>query len=65
MTSESSPDPTALAGDDQAAYEFEYGHNRMPFFMKIAWIAFLAFGTWYVVSFLLTALGSDLGPQVK
>ena len=40
---------------------FSYGHGRMPFFMKLVWIAFLAFGTWYVVSFLLTALGEEVG----
>jgi len=60
MTSENSPDPTAVAGDDNAEYIFEYGHGRMPFFMKLAWIAFLAFGTVYIVSYLLTSLAEDL-----
>ena len=66
MTDASSPDsPPAddaqLAGDDQRAYRFEYGHGRMPLFMKLVWIAFLAFATWYTVSFLLTAVGTELG----
>ncbi|GJM23053.1 MAG: hypothetical protein DHS20C15_29680 [Planctomycetota bacterium] len=52
------------AGDDQVPYEYEYGHGRMPFFMKLVWLAFLAFGAWYVVSFLLAALGEDLGVDV-
>jgi len=60
MTSETSPDRTEVAGDDQAEYEFEYGHGRMPFFMKIVWIAFLAFATIYTVSYLLEAVGDEL-----
>lgn len=51
---------TKADGDDQAAYAFEYGHGRMPFFMKLIWLAFLAFGAWYLVSFLLEALGDEL-----
>ena len=51
----------ARAGDDQRMYEFNYGHGRMPLFMKIAWLLFLAFATWYVVQFLLTSVGKELG----
>ncbi len=61
MTSETSADPTAAAGEDQAEYPFEYDHGRMPFFMKVVWVAFLGFATWYTVTFLLTAVGKDLG----
>ena len=61
MTSESSPERELQSESDQVPYEFEYDHGRMPFFMKIVWIAFLAFGTWYTVSYLLTALGEEMG----
>jgi heavy metal translocating P-type ATPase len=64
MTSESSPsspDKAAIAGDDHAEYPFDYGHGRMPLFMKLVWIGFLAFGTIYTVSYLLTALGEEIG----
>ena len=40
---------------------FRYGHGRMPLFLKLVWLAFLAFGTWYTVVYLLDALGSELG----
>ncbi len=60
MTSESSPDRSAIAGDDHAQYEFDYGHGRMPFFMKLVWIAFLAFATVYTVSYLLSSVGTEL-----
>lgn len=65
MTAESSPDsaakdPTEIAGDDHAEYPFEYGHGRMPLFMKLVWIGFLAFGTIYTVSYLLKSLESEL-----
>lgn len=60
MTSESSPDKSAVAGDDHAEYPFDYGHGRMPFFMKIVWIAFLAFGTIYTVTYLLESLAEEL-----
>jgi hypothetical protein len=33
----------------------------MPVFMKIVWVAALVFVTWYVVEFLLTSLGKELG----
>ena len=61
MTPETSPEPTPAAGDDQAPYEFEYGHGRMPFFMKVVWIAFLAYATVYTVTYRLDALGAELG----
>ena len=51
---------TAMAGDDQRHYEYNYGHGRMPFFMKIVWLGFLVFGAWYVVGYLLGALGDEL-----
>ena len=60
MIAENSPDPTAAAGDDDVEYPFEYDHGRMPLFMKLAWIAFLAFATVYIVSYLLTSLGEEL-----
>jgi hypothetical protein len=49
------------SGSDQTDYPFDYGHGRMPLFMKIVWIAFLVFATWYVVQFLLTSVGTELG----
>ena len=60
MTSENSPDPAIAEGDDDVEYPFEYGHGRMPFFMKLVWIVFLAFGTIYTVTYLLTSLGEEL-----
>jgi hypothetical protein len=60
-TPEPHGDEPAAAGDDQKSYPFDYGHGRMPLFMKIAWIAFLAFATWYVVQFLLTSVGEEMG----
>jgi hypothetical protein len=47
--------------DDQRMHDFEYGHGRMPLFMKIVWLAFLAFAAFYTAFFLLDALGSELG----
>ncbi len=59
---EAAPAPAAeTAGDDQRAHAFGYGHGRMPTFMKLVWIGFLAFATWYVVQFLLTSVGEELG----
>jgi hypothetical protein len=46
---------------DQQPYPFTYGHGRMPVFMKLAWTAALAFMTWYIVKFLLTSVGTELG----
>ena len=51
---------SAMAADDQRPAEYTYGHGRMPFFMKLVWLGFLAFGAWYVVSFLLASLGDEL-----
>lgn len=62
MTDKSSGEsPDHAAANDQEPYTFGYGHGRMPFFLKIIWIAALAFITWYVVRFLLTSLGAELG----
>ena len=49
-----------MIDDDQQAYEFSYGHGRMPFFMKIVWVGFLVGGTWYVVVNVLGSLAKDL-----
>lgn len=59
MTDENSPD--RAEGDDQSPYPFSYAHGRMPLFMKIAWVGFLAFATWYVVVFLLESAAQELG----
>jgi hypothetical protein len=59
MTSETTPEPKAER-EDQVPYPFNYGHGRMPLFMKLIWIGFLTFATWYVVTFLLEALERDL-----
>lgn len=53
-------DRAEAEGDDQRPYPFAYGHGRLPLFMKIVWIAFLAFCTWYVVSFLVDAASQEL-----
>lgn len=58
--SPASPEPAEGAGDQTEA-AMGYGHGRMPVFMKLAWLAFLAFATWYVVQFLLTSVGEELG----
>jgi hypothetical protein len=50
-------DPAA----DHRPLRFGYDHGRMPLFLKLVWLGFLAFATWYVVSFLLTSLGRELG----
>ena len=50
----------AEPGNDQVPYKFEYGHGRMPFFMKLVWVGFLALATWYIVANLLTAVGEEL-----
>ncbi len=60
MTSTNSR-PHEAEGDDQAPQPVAYGHGRMPGFMKVAWIVFLAFIAWYVASNLLPALGTELG----
>jgi hypothetical protein len=53
-------EPTHDPGSDQAPVEFGYGHGRMPLFLKLFWVGFLVFATWYVVQFLLTALGREV-----
>jgi hypothetical protein len=59
--SERAPEtPAGAAGDDQQPVPVEYGHGRMPFFMKLAWTIFLAFGTYYVAVFLIPAAGEEL-----
>lgn len=45
---------------DQARLPVGYGHGRMPGFMKVVWIVFLAFATWYVVAYLVPAAGDEL-----
>ncbi len=66
MTTPTSPEPAAeqpvtdVRGDDQAPNPFQYGHGRMPFFMKIVWLAFLAFIAWYTVTFLLASLAEEI-----
>jgi hypothetical protein len=62
MTSTNSrPSLADTAGDDQTTVPVEYGHGRMPGFMKVAWLLFLAFIAWYVTVNLLPALGTELG----
>jgi len=68
-TGESAAEPggvTALPevppeGSDQVEMPFTYDHGRMPFFMKVIWIGFMAFATWYVTVNMLDALNVDLG----
>jgi hypothetical protein len=61
MTHDPPASDPSTEGDDQRERPFGYGHGRMPLFMKIVWLAFLAFATWYVVQFLLTSVGEELG----
>ncbi len=49
-----------IAGDDQKSYPFGYGHGRMPFFMKIVWVLFIALITWYSTAYLLEAVSKEL-----
>jgi hypothetical protein len=60
MTHDPPASDTETVGDDQREHPFGYGHGRMPLFMKIAWLLFLAFATWYVVQFLLTSVGEEM-----
>lgn len=60
MTEPNSTSPAPDPAVDQKPYPFAYGHGRMPAFMKVVWVAALAFMTWYIVKFLLTSLGEDL-----
>lgn len=61
MTEKSSPIETEVEGSDQKSYPFQYGHGRMPTFMKIVWIGFLIGATYYTVAYLLTSLQTELG----
>ena len=62
MTEPSTPtDPSALPESDEGMHDFAYGHGRMPFFMKVVWVAFLIFATWYTVVNLLSALAEETG----
>ncbi len=60
MTDKTSSD-LEKAGSDQVPYDFKYDHGRMPLFMKLVWVFFLIFCTWYIVSYLLVAVGEDVG----
>ncbi len=60
MTTPNSTDPRGAA-DDDGPHTFQYGHGRLPTFLKLVWLAFLAFGAWYVAVYLLDALGGELG----
>jgi hypothetical protein len=53
--------PPVPQSDDQKPHDFQYGHGRMPLFLKIAWVGFLIFATYYIVVFLLNSLGVELG----
>jgi hypothetical protein len=63
MTTPTSDDARAVEGDDQRSPLMQYGHGRMPLFMKLVWLAFLAFGAWYLSTFLLDALGRELAAR--
>ena len=54
------PTNSSDRGNDQAPHDFGYGHGRMPFVMKLVWLGFLAFATWYTVEFLLTAAHAEI-----
>ena len=60
MTEKNSADQAQAAASDQVPYPFAYDHGRMPVFLKIVWVAALAFMTWYIVRFLLTSVGAEL-----
>jgi len=59
-TSTEAPGADPAEGDDQRPASFGYAHGRMPLFMKLVWLGFLAFGAWYVARYLLIALGAEL-----
>ena len=67
-TNAPAPQPTPDAGaradggadDDQTMVSGDYGHGRMPTFMKLAWLAAVVFMTWYVAAYLLPAAGEEL-----
>ena len=56
----SGPTPAEAEASDQVPVTYRYGHGRMPAFMKLLWLGFLAFGAWYTVNFLLAALATEL-----
>ena len=64
MTGSSSPGLRPVrddqAEDDQQPAVVTYGHGRMPFFMKLAWVLFLIFITYYVAVYLIPAAGGEL-----
>jgi len=60
MTTPTSDDARAVEGDDQRSPLMHYGHGRMPLFLKLVWLCFLGFGTWYLTTYLLDALGREL-----
>jgi len=60
VTTPSSDDPRAVEGDDQTMPLMQYGHGRLPLFMKLVWLAFLVFGAFYLSVYLLDALGREL-----
>ena len=60
MTAKTTASEVEPGSDDQTPSTFEYGHGRMPFFMKLVWLAFLAFAAWYTVEFLVASLGEEL-----
>ncbi len=69
MTDTNSPESAATAGEeralaeqsDQVPYRYDYGHGRLPFFMKLVWLGFLAFIAYYCTVYLLEALAVELG----
>lgn len=57
---ESRPVREDPSDDDQVPAAVAYGHGRMPFFMKLAWVVFLVFVTYYVAVYLIPAAGGEL-----
>ena len=51
---------TRTAGDDQTPMPVTYGHGRLPMFMKVLWVGFLVFITYYVAAYLIPAAGTEL-----
>lgn len=58
---QTSPEGGDAEGSDHTIYHHQYRHGRMPFFMKVVWLGFLAFGAWYTAVYLLTALQDEIG----
>ena len=59
MTGANTPDG-GPGDDDQTTLDVSYGHGRMPVFMKIAWLLFLVFATYYVAVYLIPSAGDEL-----